>query len=126
MNMDVQADRSLKINGEINNLIQILNNLIANAIQSYDEKGGMIEIGVMKENSNIKFSIKDSGKGIPMEIQEKLFKSMVTTKGKNGTGLGLYMSYSTIKGHFGGNMWFESEEGKGTTFYITVPLMSEK
>lgn len=125
MNVDVQVDRSIKVKGEINNLIQILNNLIANAIQAYDEKGGEIEFSVTKEKNNVKFSIKDSGKGIPKEVQEKLFNSMVTTKGKNGTGLGLYMSYSTIKGHFGGNMWFESEEGKGTTFYVTVPLLGE-
>ncbi len=46
---------------------------------------------------------------------------MYTTKGKNGTGLGLYMSYSTIRGKFNGEMTFESEEGKGTTFTITIP-----
>jgi signal transduction histidine kinase len=48
---------------------------------------------------------------------------MITTKGNNGTGLGLYISYAAIK-HFKGDMWFESEEGKGTSFYITVPAMS--
>ena len=47
---------------------------------------------------------------------------MITTKGKNGTGLGLYMSYSTIKAHFNGDIQFETEEGKGTTFYIVLPL----
>ena len=47
---------------------------------------------------------------------------MITTKGKNGTGLGLYMSYSTIKAHFGGEITFESEKGKGTTFHIIIPL----
>ena len=47
---------------------------------------------------------------------------MITTKCKNGTGLGLYMSYSTIKAHFNGDIKFESENGKGTTFYIILPL----
>ena len=47
---------------------------------------------------------------------------MITTKGKNGTGLGLYMSYSTIRAHFNGNISVESEEGKGTTFTILLPL----
>ena len=47
---------------------------------------------------------------------------MITTKGKNGTGLGLYMSYSNIKARFGGDITFETEEGKGTTFNIIVPI----
>ena len=56
------------------------------------------------------------------EVQSKLFKEMITTKGKNGTGLGLFMSYSNIKAHFNGNITFESEKGKGTIFSIIVPI----
>ena len=59
---------------------------------------------------------------MPDDVQEKLFKSMITTKGKNGTGLGMFMSYSTIKGHFNGDITFTSELGKGTTFNIIIPL----
>ena len=55
------------------------------------------------------------------EVKQKLFKEMITTKGKNGTGLGLFMSYSTIRAHFNGNITFESEKGKGTTFNIILP-----
>ena len=47
---------------------------------------------------------------------------MITTKGKNGTGLGLYMSYSNIKAHFHGNITFESNADKGTTFNIILPI----
>ena len=47
---------------------------------------------------------------------------MVTTKGKNGTGLGMFMSYSNIKAHFNGNMTYKTEQGKGTTFFIEIPL----
>ena len=46
---------------------------------------------------------------------------MITTKGKNGTGLGLFMSYSTIKGRFNGRIDFKSEEGEGSTFVISIP-----
>ena len=60
------------------------------------------------------------------KVQDKLFKEMVTTKGKNGTGLGLFMSYSNIRAHFSGNITFESEEGKGTKFNIIIPMKREE
>ena len=73
-------------------------------------------------SNNLVFTIQDYGSGIPKKVQAKLFNEMITTKGKNGTGLGLFMSYSNIRAHFNGNMTFESEEGKGTKFTITIPL----
>jgi len=66
--------------------------------------------------------LKDYGSGISPSVRDKLFREMVTTKGKLGTGLGLYMSHATIKGKFGGRMWFDSEPGKGTCFFIELPL----
>jgi len=123
LNILLQADKNNLLVGEINSLIQALNNIIVNAIHSYDNKIGDINFLISENENNIDFAVTDYGKGMPVEIQNRLFKEMVTTKGKNGTGLGLYMSYSTIKGHFGGNMWLESEENKGTTFYISIPKM---
>ncbi len=117
---DIEIDLNTEIKGEINNLVQVLNNLIINAIHSYDGEEGMINLSIMKKDKNVEFIIRDNGRGIPKEVQEKLFKEMITTKGKNGTGLGLYMSYSTIR-RFRGDMRFQSEEGKGTAFYITIP-----
>ena len=99
--------------------------LISNAIQAYNGKPEQnIDLIVEKEPSNnhLIISIQDYGSGIPKNVKDKLFKEMITTKGKNGTGLGLYMSYSTIRAHFNGNMTVESEEGKGTTFKIILPL----
>ena len=74
-----------------------------------------------KKGDNIVISVTDHGKGIPKDIQKKLFSEMVTTKGHNGTGLGLFMSYSTIKGHFKGDMNFTTKLGVGTTFNIILP-----
>lgn len=56
-------------------------------------------------------------------MQERLFREMITTKGKHGTGLGLYMSYSTIKGMFRGDLLFSSAPGKGTVFTIVLPAV---
>ena len=75
-----------------------------------------------KKENNIVISITDFAGGLPQEVRDRLFKEMVTTKGKNGTGLGLYMSYSNIKAHFGGDITYVTETGKGTTFNIIIPL----
>lgn len=120
---DFRIDLDTEVKGEVNNLVQILDNMIINAIHSYEGRSGEIEFKIVEKDNNIIISIADNGKGMPIDVQNRLFKEMITTKGKNGTGLGMYMSYSTIKGRFGGNIWFDSEEGKGTTFYISIPKM---
>lgn len=121
VNLEVPSDT--KLEGDVNSLVQVVNNLITNAIQAYNGvKGEKIEIRVRKDSSNLIISVSDHGMGMSNEVKDKLFKSMVTTKGKNGTGLGLFMSYSTIKGHFNGEMTFESELNVGTTFNIILPL----
>ena len=123
LNIHMNVDENLTLNGDINNLVQVLNNLISNAIQAYDgAENQSIDLDFNKEGKNLVISVTDYGKGIPEDIQEKIFKEMVTTKGKNGTGLGLFMSYSNIRAHFNGNMRFESEVGKGTTFEIVLPV----
>lgn len=124
INLDSHVDMSTQIVGEVSSLVQVFDNIIVNAIHSYGEDSGTIDFKIVGRNNDIMFSFKDYGSGIPREIQSRLFKEMLTTKGKNGTGLGLYMSYSTIRGGFGGNMWFESTPGKGTTFYISIPCNS--
>lgn len=123
MQTSVDVDRMTEVKGDINSLVQVLDNLIINAIQSYEGKKGEIVFKVVKAGSNVIFIIGDDGMGISGELKERLFNEMVTTKGKDGTGLGLFMSYSTIKGKFEGDMWFESEVGKGTTFYVSIPKL---
>ena len=123
LNISMKTDEHTVINGDINSLVQVINNMISNAIQAYNgEKNKNIELILESDHKNVYIHIKDYACGMPKNVQEKLFKEMITTKGKNGTGLGLYMSYSTIKAHFNGDITFESEEGKGTTFTIILPL----
>ena len=124
LNIDVQTDSNTAIKGNINSFVQVINNLISNAIQAYtDQPNKVIDFVIKKVDNDIQFIIQDYGSGIPESVQEKLFKEMITTKGKNGTGLGLFMSFSNIRAHFNGNMTFESKEGKGTKFIITIPVM---
>lgn len=124
LNIDVQTDSNTSIKGNINSFVQVINNLISNAIQAYtDQPNKVIDFVIKKVDNDIQFIIQDYGSGIPESVQEKLFKEMITTKGKNGTGLGLFMSFSNIRAHFNGNMTFESKEGKGTKFIITIPVM---
>lgn len=124
----VELEETLEVPGEtvvkgnINSLVQVINNIISNAIQAYDGKPGeKIVLGIHKEGNLLVIKIQDFAGGIPDSVKSKLFKEMATTKGKNGTGLGLFMSYSNIKAHFNGNIRFETRKGKGTTFFIEIP-----
>ena len=123
LNISMKTDENTLIHGDVNSLVQVINNMISNSIQAYGgETERNIDLVVKKDSNHLIISIADYGSGMPKTVKDRLFKEMITTKGKNGTGLGLYMSYSTIRAHFNGNITVESEEGKGTTFYITLPL----
>ena len=124
LNTKANIDMSTVIQGNINSLVQVINNIISNAIQAYQAQkitNENINLDVYSEGDIIVFRIEDFAGGLPEKVQSKLFKEMVTTKGKNGTGLGLFMSYSNIKAHFSGNLKYETQKGKGTTFYIEIP-----
>jgi len=98
-------------------MIQVFNNLIKNAIQAVqsDEKG-LIIIELTKDNTSVTLKIKDNGRGIDNEMKEKIFSPNFTTK-SSGMGLGLAIVKSIIETNKG-EIWFVSEEGKGTEFYI--------
>ncbi len=123
LKLESHIDMSTEIKGEVNNLVQVFDNIIINAMQAYEGRNGVIDLYIVRSGDNVEFTFKDYGKGIPKEVADRLFKEMITTKGKNGTGLGLYMSHSTIKGRFGGSMSFTTKEGCGTTFFISIPCI---
>ena len=108
---------------------QILINLIINAshaikdVVAGTEQKGAITITTMQKNMNIRVAISDTGKGISPEIRHRVFEQFFTTKPVGqGTGQGLAMAYKSIVERHGGRIWFESEVGKGTTFYFDIPL----
>ncbi len=123
LNTQINVKANKTLHGNITSLVQVINNMISNSIQAYNgEPNKTIDLIINEDNNDITISIRDYGCGLPKEVQDKLFKEMITTKGKNGTGLGLFMSYSTIRAHFNGDITFESKEGVGTTFSIILPI----
>lgn len=120
LNLETNVNKHTCVNGEISAIVQVLNNLIMNAIDAYKKKPGEIHLKLSEDEEKIYIIVEDFAGGIPEPVQQKLFKQMITTKGKDGTGLGLYMCYSTIKGKFNGEMSFKTELGKGTQFLIEL------
>ncbi len=115
-----------KVNMDIEKMKLVVQNLIDNAVK-YTPAGGKIVISLEADKSgkDLIFSIKDTGMGIPREQQSRVFTKFF--RGSNaqrtdteGTGLGLFISKNIIEAH-DGRIWFESEEGKGTTFYLILP-----
>ena len=116
------------LTGNINSLVQIINNIISNAIEAYNSGGytdKKVELAANIVEESVVISVKDYGPGLSEIVQKKLFKEMVTTKGKNGTGLGMFMSYSNIKAHFNGKLYYDTVIGQGTTFFIMLPISNE-
>ncbi|GEM_PF-136602 len=112
--------------GDINNLVQVLNNLISNAVDAYEDVGGEIVVKGEKKDDMLLISVKDFGKGVSPEVKSHLFKEMITDKGTKGTGLGLYMSNVVLRGKFGGEMWLEDNPVGGTIFYLGIPMKNVK
>ena len=105
-------------------LEQILSNLLENALK-HTEKGS-IHFGYTLKNDFLEFFVKDTGTGIKKEDQETIFKRFGQVNNKNeinqGTGLGIPIAAGFTQ-LFGGNMWVDSELGKGSTFYFTIPYL---
>ena len=114
---------NVTLHGDINNLVQVLGNLVTNAIYAQKQVGGgCITIGVEQEDGSIKIYVRDTGPGIPPSVRHRLFREMTTSKGAQGTGLGLYISNAVVHGKFNGTMWCEDNPGGGAIFGMTIPL----
>jgi len=104
-----------------NQMRQVFLNIFKNAKEAMP-KGGTLSVGTSKEDNRILIRIQDTGVGIPVEIKDRIFEAFFTTKQKvKGVGLGLSVCYGIIKDH-GGDIKVESQEGRGTTFAITLPI----
>ena len=115
------------IQGDDRKLFIVIENLIQNAIK-YTPAGGTITVDVHAKCAELTLSVKDTGIGIPnhekIHIFSRFFRaSNAQTLHEEGSGVGLFMSKNIVEKH-GGKMWFESNEGEGSTFFLRLPVKS--
>ncbi len=112
------------IRADKDQLMRCFNNLLKNAIEAMPENHkGIITITFQTSKDNIQIEVKDNGSGIPENLRHNIFQPNFTTK-NSGTGLGLAFIKSAIE-NADGKIWFESETGVGTTFYLLFPSASQ-
>jgi signal transduction histidine kinase len=104
---------------------QVIMNLVGNAIDASHD-GGQVRIQTHADHHDAIIEVRDTGSGIPQAIREKIFDPFFTTKPPGeGTGLGLSISYGIVHDH-GGSIEVESEEGRGSTFRVKLPIKAIK
>jgi signal transduction histidine kinase len=115
-----------KIVGDKRRIRQTLLNLLSNAVKFTEQ--GRVTLRIVQDGDQIRFSVSDTGVGIPAEELGKVFEPFQQTEAgvrrADGTGLGLPISRRFVEAH-GGKMWLESVVGQGTTFHFTLPVQSE-
>lgn len=120
-------DKNMSVFGNRGRFQQILVNLISNAKDSIiNKKNKKIKVSIIKDSESMLMKVEDNGNGIPYEIQNKIFDPFFTTKEVNkGTGIGLALVNSFLK-EMNGNIYFETKENEGTTFFVSIPLTETK
>jgi PAS domain S-box-containing protein len=122
-NCRIDSDELPVVFADKNQMVQLLQNLISNGIR-YSEKDPHINIRVRKEDSYYVFSVKDEGIGIESQYFDKIFeifRRLHVVDKYSGTGIGLAICKRIVENH-NGKIWVESEIGKGSTFYFTLPI----
>jgi PAS domain S-box-containing protein len=114
----------VRVTADANRLLQVLRNLVDNAIK-YSPNGGRVEIAVQQADGRVQFRITDEGIGIPPGERERIFEKFYRldpelTRGVGGTGLGLYICRQLVH-HMDGQIWIEAADGKGSVFVVELP-----
>ncbi len=121
----VPLEQPLQLQADPKMLARVLDNLISNALK-YIRAGGHVRVTAYRQTNSVQIAVADDGVGISPENASRIFDKFVQVKNESGavrrgTGLGLTFCRLTIEAH-GGHIWVESELGKGSTFYFTLPL----
>jgi signal transduction histidine kinase len=116
----IEVPESIELPIERARVERVFINLVDNALEAMPA-GGAIHIGATVDSDAATIQVTDTGPGISPDIREHLFQPFVSSGKKNGLGLGLALSRQTILDH-GGDMWVESEPGRGARFFIRLPL----
>jgi DNA-binding LacI/PurR family transcriptional regulator/signal transduction histidine kinase len=116
--------RPIELLGSPGRLSQIVTNLVTNALDALPAVGdAIVTLTLRADARNACLEVADTGSGIPVELQARVFEAMFTTKSPEvGTGLGLSIVKDLVEGHFGGQISLVSEPGRGTTFSVSFPL----
>ena len=118
------SDKNVCVLSDHSQLLRVLTNLIENAVQAIpDDRTANIEVALKRDGAGYALvTVADNGNGIPDDMASNIFQPYFTTK-SSGTGLGLAMTRKIIE-FWKGQIWFETKEGSGTTFYIRLPLIN--
>ncbi|HEX8492393.1 MAG TPA: PAS domain S-box protein [Pyrinomonadaceae bacterium] len=117
--VDIDTEEQLYVAGNASELREVFVNLIVNAVDAMP-LGGQLLISSRKHNERVRLCFTDSGTGMTEEVRKRIFEPFYTTKGAQGTGLGLAVSYGIVERHEG-HINVESKLGEGTTFEIDLP-----
>ncbi|WP_165930028.1 PAS domain-containing sensor histidine kinase [Flavobacterium caseinilyticum] len=125
INLHSEIEENCSVFADEKMLLSILQNIVSNAIK-HSHKGGQITLSAKQDDGMMIVAIKDSGKGMSKKIMDKLFAPQVKSLSKSveenkGAGIGLLLVKGFLEKN-NGNIWVESEEGKGSSFYFTLPL----
>ena len=118
-----KTEEKLVIFSDKSQLLRVFTNLLENAVQAIPEdREGRVHVILSKDGNNALISVRDNGQGIEEEVAERIFQPYFTTK-SSGTGLGLAMTKKIIE-FWQGQIWFETVEDEGTTFFIRLPIVT--
>ncbi|MFC4654774.1 MULTISPECIES: sensor histidine kinase [Rheinheimera] len=126
VSFDWHPGQDLQMTVDPDKIMQVMSNLLSNAAK-YSPQGGAVQIRSQQQGDKVRIEVEDSGPGIPLEFQDRVFEKFAQADSSNtrrvgGTGLGMAISKSLVELH-GGSISFVSVPGKGTTFVFELPLL---